>query len=906
MRDLAALATLPSIWVECDLGHSLQNLTDVLRAALRASTVCLRVELPDGKQLDAAACAGLANGNGHTHDATRLLDSVAPGSTELTEIPKFNGSGALYALPQPIFFDGRQIGHFLACYREPVELSQSCQLLLHVAASQVMLLLQRHKDQEERLARQLAEERLRRTEHHYQQLVQSLPTAVYTCDIDGRITLYTEAAAKLWGRRPKLGEDKWSSFWNFFKPDGSPLPLEESPMAVAIREGRPIRGQQIVVQRPDGTRSFVLPHPDPIRDEAGRIIGTVNMLVVLDELKRTEQALRSSESRLQSLLNLMPAAVYACDAEGRITFFNRRAAELWGREPALNADHQKFCAVYRCWFKGNVLAPEDTPMAVAVREGKSFRNLEPIFERPDGVRVPVLVNIDPILDANGNPAGAINVFQDVTALKSAEAELKRKNSQLAAFLETAALGLHRVGPDGIIQWANAAEMAMLGYAPEEYIGHHIAKFHADQPVIDDILKRLNGGEILCEREARLRCKNGSIKHVLIDSSVLWEDGKFIHTQCFTRDVTEQKRAEEMAARLAAIVQHSDDAIFSTDLDGVIKSWNLGAQRLYGYTPAEAVGQQVSILIPEDLRSEQSECLAHVRQGRPIENLETMRRKKDGTVFNVSLTVSPVKDARGNVIGVSKVARDITDKVRAKEKLEKTVAQRTAQLCDTVAELEAFSYSVAHDMRAPLRAMNSYSRILETDFAPALPDQARDFTRRIAAGAQRLDALITDVLNYSRIARSELPLDKVDVEKLTRDIVESYPNVKESAATILIQSPIPPVLGNTAALTQCISNIITNAIKFVRPGSTPRVIIRADHNSECVRLWFEDNGIGISEEGQKRIFRLFQRLNPARDFEGNGIGLTIVRKAVERMGGRVGVQSQLGVGSQFWLELKGAP
>ncbi|MCA1481183.1 PAS domain-containing protein, partial [Bradyrhizobium sp. NBAIM08] len=144
-----------------------------------------------------------------------------------------------------------------------------------------------------------------------------------------------------------------------------------------------------------------------------------------------------------------------------------------------------------------------------------------------------------ILDADGKPAGAINVFQDVTALKEAEAELRRKNNQLAAFLDTAALGLHRVGPDGIIQWANAAEMQMLGYSPEEYIGHHIAEFHADQPTIVDILKRLTCGETLHEREARLRCKDGSIKHVLIDSSVLWEEGKFIHTQCFTRDVTDR-------------------------------------------------------------------------------------------------------------------------------------------------------------------------------------------------------------------------------------------------------------------------------------------------------------------------------------------------------------------------------
>ena len=205
-------------------------------------------------------------------------------------------------------------------------------------------------------------------------------------------------------------------------------------MAISMREGRSVRGQEILVEKPDGTRAFVLPHPDPIRDESGKIVGTVNMLVTVDRLKRAEQAAQTSEARMQSLLNLMPAAVYACDGQGRITFYNRRAAELWGSEPTLNADQQTFCGAFRCWIDGQVLAPEETPMAIAIREGRSFRNLEPVFERADGIKLPVLVNIDAIFDAEGKPAGAINVFQDVTALKRVDQELRRKTEQLAAFL----------------------------------------------------------------------------------------------------------------------------------------------------------------------------------------------------------------------------------------------------------------------------------------------------------------------------------------------------------------------------------------------------------------------------------------------------------------------------------------
>src|ERR1051325_5955794 len=386
LRDVVALSALPSIWVDYDLPRSLQNLTDVLRAALRAYTVCIRVRLPDGTEFSAAASDGLSTAAPHVCDIVALLDTVNSDSTEVVEGAKFNGSGPLNALSHPLFFDGQHIGRFVAFYKADVIPSKSDRLLLHVGGNQVMLLFQRHKDQEERFARRLAEDRLRQAEHHYQQLIQSLPAAVYTCDTAGRITLCNEAAVKLWGFRPKIGEGMCCGSWKYFRPDGSAMPPHERPMAIAIREGRPVRGHEMIVERPDGTRAWVLPHPDPIRDQSGEIVGFVNMLVEIGELKRVEQAARTSEARLQSLLTLMPAAVYACDREGRITFFNRRAAELWGRQPVLNDDHQKFCAAYRCWFNGNVLAPEDTPMAIAVREGKSFRNLEPVFERRDGVR----------------------------------------------------------------------------------------------------------------------------------------------------------------------------------------------------------------------------------------------------------------------------------------------------------------------------------------------------------------------------------------------------------------------------------------------------------------------------------------------------------------------------------------
>jgi len=263
---------------------------------------------------------------------------------------------------------------------------------------------------------------------------------------------------------------------------------------------------------------------------------------------------------------------------------------------------------------------------------------------------------------------AARVRAHEAALYESEAEVRRHAAQLSAFLETAAIGLHWVGPDGTILWANDAELRMLGYDREEYVGRHIAEFHADPEVIADILARLRRGENIYDHPARMKCKDGTMRHVVIDASVLWEDGRFVHTQSFTRDVTERTGAEEVRTLLAAIIQASDDAIVSKTLDGIISSWNASAERIFGYTAAEAVGQRIDFIIPADRLDEEREILARLRRGERIDHFETVRRRKDGALRDMSLTISPVADARGAIVGASKIGRDITERKRTERRL----------------------------------------------------------------------------------------------------------------------------------------------------------------------------------------------------------------------------------------------
>lgn len=254
----------------------------------------------------------------------------------------------------------------------------------------------------------------------------------------------------------------------------------------------------------------------------------------------------------------------------------------------------------------------------------------------------------------------------------------------------------------------------------------------------------------------------------------------------------------------------------------------------------------------------------------------------------------------------RLQEEIAERTRSADEILKLNAQlevKNSELSETVQELERYSYSISHDMRAPLRSMHGYSEILLDECKDQLGAEHQAFLRKINAGAMRLDRLIRDVLNYSVVSRSRFELVPIDLDQLTRDIIEQYPGFQPPDAEVQIEGRLPTVMANEAALTQCISNLVGNAIKFVTPGNPPRVRIRADNDSTISRLWFIDNGIGIAPGDLDRIFGIFVKIHSPETYSGTGIGLSIVRKAAQKMGATVGVESTLGEGSRFWLDLK---
>jgi signal transduction histidine kinase len=238
-------------------------------------------------------------------------------------------------------------------------------------------------------------------------------------------------------------------------------------------------------------------------------------------------------------------------------------------------------------------------------------------------------------------------------------------------------------------------------------------------------------------------------------------------------------------------------------------------------------------------------------------------------------------------------------------LNEELQRKNEELQKTVQELESYSYSISHDMRSPLRAMQGYAEILLEEATPLLTEEHQGFLRRIDSGASRLDQLIQDVLSYSVLARAKFKLEPVDLDSLSHEVVEQYPGLQAPAVQIEIPQRLPQVLAHTAMLSQCVSNLLGNAIKFVAPGVQPRIVITAERQGRQTVVSFQDNGIGIAPRDLERIFGIFARVHSSESYAGTGIGLSIVRKAVEKMGGQVGVTSEVGKGSRFWLQLQTA-
>jgi PAS domain S-box-containing protein len=368
-----------------------------------------------------------------------------------------------------------------------------------------------------------------------------------------------------------------------------------------------------------------------------------------------------------------------------------------------------------------------------------------------------------------------------------------------------------------------------------------------------------------------------------------------------RDQVEEKRqnrAEETHAKLAAIVESSDDGIIGKTLDGTIATWNGGAQRIFGYGAAEIVGRHISMLIPPERRHEEEEIQERLTRGDRIEHFETVRVTSDGRRIDVSLTVSPIRDSVGAVVGASKIVRDIS----ARKKAEESFARQAEELARSNVELERFAYIASHDLQEPMRTVQSFAQLLERDCGGNLPGSAVESLGFITSGVKRMRTLINDLLAYSRVGSQGAAFGPADCGEICANVLEALKASIESSRAEIAVEALPVVIGDATQLGQIFQNLLVNAIKF-RGERTPRIHVSAKETS-CEWIFsVKDNGIGIAPEYFERVFIIFQRLHTIEEYSGTGIGLAICKKIAERHGGRIWIESVVGEGSTFHFSIQ---
>jgi PAS domain S-box-containing protein len=374
-----------------------------------------------------------------------------------------------------------------------------------------------------------------------------------------------------------------------------------------------------------------------------------------------------------------------------------------------------------------------------------------------------------------------------------------------------------------------------------------------------------------------------------------------------RDVTARRRADETARLLGSIVESSGDAIIAKDLRGVVTNWNRGAERIFGYTSDEMIGRSISTLAAPGHEDEMPLILDRIRNGERIDNFETIQITKAGRSIHVSLTFSPLHDALGRVIGASKIARDITGRVQAAERLEQLNAelqQSNDELARSNDDLERFNFVASHDLQEPLRMISVYSQLLVRTYAKVLDDQAAVFVDNIVGGTQRMRELLADLLAYTEVgARLEPPAEAVDLNAVIDGIRQDLkPSIDDSGAVITADN-LPAVNVHRAHLVPLFQNLIGNAIKY-RGADAPRIHVSMEKKNVNLQFAVSDNGMGIEPQYHEKVFVAFKRLH-GKTIPGTGIGLAICQRVVERYGGRIWVESELGRGSTFLFTLPSA-
>jgi PAS domain S-box-containing protein len=635
-----------------------------------------------------------------------------------------------------------------------------------------------------------------------------------------------------------------------------------------------------------------------------------------ESLRQTQSVLEESRNRYFDLYEFAPVGYLTLTATGQIAEVNLTASRYLGipREQLIMRRFDAFVAAPDCdqWHSQFVLAMR--------REEKLGFELQ--LSRSDGAIA--LYHLDCLRVGVSTERMLRVALIDISESQAAEESLRK----LSMVVEQSTNSVMITNLSGEIKYVNAAFERITGYRLDEVMGKNpriLQSGKTPKANYHDLWQALRQGQTWTG-EFHNRRKDGSEYHEsAVISPVRDKEGRITHYVAVKDDITAKKLADVELRNFKAIIDSSNDAIIAKTLDGIITSWNPAAERIFGYSAAEAVGQELHFLIPSERATEEADILRLIACGERVEHFETVRRHKDGRLIDISATISPIVDANGKVIGASKIARDITAQKRIEVELdqhrnhiEQLVEQRTAELWEAKLAAEAanvakstFLASMSHELRTPLNAIMGMTELALRGTSDA---KLQDQLTKTKRASRHLLGVINDILDLSKIDAGRLVIEQTHfrlgsvLENLT-SVLGDKAAAKELDLSIEISGELAelPLLGDPLRLGQVLLNLTGNALKFTSSGSVIICVMqREDHPAEVLlRFEVRDTGIGIAVENQQRLFNAFEQADNSttRRYGGTGLGLAISKRLTRLMGGDMGVESEVGAGSTFWFEIR---
>lgn len=641
-------------------------------------------------------------------------------------------------------------------------------------------------------------------------------------------------------------------------------------------------------------------------DEFDTLVTAINRMQA--NLAQSVSALQESEERVRLLLESTEEAIYGVDTEGNCTFVNpacvrmlryKNESELLGKNM-----HE---LIHHTLADGTPYPEERCQIRLNALQGKSCHSDDEVRWRADGSSFPVEYWSHPIR-RNGEITGVVVTFIDITERKLALEKLNEQ-AQIVEQVHDSVIATDMTGKVTI--WNKGAER-LFGYTAEEMLGRPIESIYPEhehqflrEQVIAPLLEKGRH-----EIEARKYRKNGEMFYGHL-SMTLQKDsqGNPIGMIGYTIDISERKQAEEALRLQAAALESAANGILITDRDGVIIWVNKAFTEITGYSLEDAIGRNPRILKSGEQDKEFYKDLWDTILAGRVWRGQLVNCRKDGRLYIDEQTITSVRNEQGEITHFIAVKQDITTRKQVEDELnnyrhhlEDLVAKRTAALEAVNEELESFSYSVSHDLRAPLRAIDGFSLALLEDCAGQLDQSGRDYLQRVRNAAQHMAELIDDLLMLSRVGRGEIKRDAVDLSVLAETAIEKLEQQEPAREGVITIEPNLVVEADERLMRIVLDNLLGNAWKYTSRANPARITFGAEERNGQTVYYVRDNGIGFDMRYAHKLFGAFQRLHRPEEFPGTGIGLATVQRIIHRHQGRIWAQSKPGEGSVFYFVL----